>query len=138
MSSGEEGEPEEMVLDDDEPEEEKPIEVQEQKVEVRASSFLDGEYLEPPISPKRARVPTAKDHITSRYLTKYEKARVLGVRALQISRNAPARVDLKPTETDSLVIAEKELTEKRMPFIVRRHLPDGSFEDWKLSDLIID
>jgi DNA-directed RNA polymerase I, II, and III subunit RPABC2 len=34
---------------------------------------------------------------------------------------------------DPLTIAEKELSEKKIPFIIRRYLPDGSFEDWKIS-----
>lgn len=73
-------------------------------------------------------------------MTKYERARVLGTRALQIrsahsyialavtdsqpSRNAPTLVDLEG-ETDPLQIAIKELNQKKMPLIVRRYLPDG-------------
>lgn len=34
-------------------------------------------------------------------------------------------------------IAMKELREKKIPFIIRRFLPDGSFEDWRIQDLII-
>lgn len=78
------------------------------------------------------------ERITSRYMTKYERARVLGTRAMQISRNAPVMVELSAHETDPLVIAEKELREGKMPFIIRRYLPDGSFEDWKIEELIID
>lgn len=74
--------------------------------------------------------------ITTKYLTKYEKARVLGTRALQISMNAPVMVDVG-NETDPLEIAYKELREKKIPFIIRRYLPDGSYEDWPLGDLII-
>jgi DNA-directed RNA polymerase I, II, and III subunit RPABC2 len=61
---------------------------------------------------------------TTPYMTKYERARVLGVRALQISQNAPVLVDLEG-ETDPLNIATKELREKRLPLIVRRYMPDG-------------
>lgn len=49
---------------------------------------------------------------TTPYMTKYERARVLGVRATQISQNAPVLVDLEG-ETDPLAIALKELKEKR-------------------------
>lgn len=76
------------------------------------------------------------ERITTRYLTKYEKARVLGTRALQISMNAPVMVDVG-TETDPLEIAYKELREKKIPFTIRRYLPDGSYEDWGLNELII-
>ena len=33
-------------------------------------------------------------------------------------------------------IAEKELREKKIPFTVRRYLPDGSYEDWSVEELI--
>ncbi|GAB4815438.1 hypothetical protein N2152v2_002484 [Parachlorella kessleri] len=79
---------------------------------------------------------TQKESITTRYLTKYEKARVLGTRALQISMNAPVMVDVG-NETDPLEIAYKELREKVIPFTIRRYLPDGSYEDHDLKDLII-
>lgn len=77
------------------------------------------------------------ERITTRYLTKYERARVLGTRALQISMNAPVMVDLDG-ETDPLRIAEKELRERKIPIIVRRYLPDGSHEDWSIDELIVD
>ena len=171
--------------------------------------------------------PPARPRITTRYLTKYEKARVLGTRALQISMNAPVMTDVgdetgeavdsvvwrgqrlhPPTwgyhcarrrrssiahtlacasstkvpkiggelngaashvaaaaepghllpprcspsalpcsapsplpwsvlSTDPLEIAYKELREKKIPFTIRRYLPDGSYEDWGLDELII-
>jgi len=77
------------------------------------------------------------ERITTRYLTKYERARVLGTRALQISMNAPVMVDLDG-ETDPLRIAEKELRERKIPIIIRRYLPDGSHEDWSIDELIVD
>jgi DNA-directed RNA polymerase I, II, and III subunit RPABC2 len=76
------------------------------------------------------------DRMTTPYLTKYEKARVLGTRALQISLSAPTLVDVT-NETDPIQIAMKELREKKMPFYVRRYLPDGSFEDWDVNELIV-
>ena len=70
-------------------------------------------------------------------MTKYERARILGSRALQISKNAPLMVD-PGDESDPYRLAEIELSEKKIPFIVRRYLPDGSFEDWKVSELYIE
>lgn len=64
---------------------------------------------------------------TTPYMTKYERARILGTRALQISLNAPPLVDLEG-ETDPLQIAMKEFSQKKIPLIVRRYLPDGSYE----------
>lgn len=72
---------------------------------------------------------------TTPYMTKYERARVLGTRALQISMNAPVLVDLEG-ETDPLQIAIKELREKKIPLVVRRYLPDGKYEDWTCEELL--
>ena len=69
-------------------------------------------------------------------MTKYEKARILGTRALQISMNAPLMVEPEGL-TDPLEIAMKELQQRKIPFIVRRHMPDGSYEDWGVQELII-
>ncbi len=51
------------------------------------------------------------------------------------SMNAPPLVDVK-NETDPIRIAMMELKANRVPFIVRRHLPDGSFEDWPVQELV--
>lgn len=75
--------------------------------------------------------------VTTRYMTKYERARVLGTRALQISMNAPVMVDIAG-ETDPLKIAMKELRERKIPMIIRRYMPDNSFEDWSIDELIIE
>ncbi|KAL6947437.1 subunit common to RNA polymerases I, II, and III [Hanseniaspora osmophila] len=78
-----------------------------------------------------------EERTTTPYMTKYERARILGTRALQISMNAPVFVDLEG-ETDPLRIAMKELAEKKIPLVIRRYLPDGSFEDWTVEELIVD
>ena len=83
------------------------------------------------------RAVSANERITTKYMTKYERAPVLGTRALQISMNAPVMVDIGG-ETDPLKIAMKELRERKIPMIIRRYLPDNSYEDWPLDDLIID
>lgn len=89
------------------------------------------------------------ERITTPYMTKYEKARILGTRALQIryvsreklylilvSMNAPVLVPAEG-EMDPLAIAQKELVAKKIPLLVRRYLPDGSFEDWSVAELIV-
>lgn len=72
---------------------------------------------------------------TTPYMTKYERARILGTRALQISMNAPVLVDLEG-ETDPLQIAIKELNQKKIPLVIRRYLPDGWYEDWSCEELL--
>ncbi|AAK39911.1 DNA-DIRECTED RNA POLYMERASES I, II, AND III 15 KD POLYPEPTIDE(RPABC6) (nucleomorph) [Guillardia theta] len=70
-------------------------------------------------------------------LTKYEKARILGARALQISMGAPILTEVN-TLSDSLDIASKELYERKIPITIRRYLPNGRYEDWKIEELIFD
>lgn len=77
------------------------------------------------------------EKLTKPYMTKYEKTKILGIRALQISKNSPIMVDANG-ETDSLKIAQMELRERKIPIIVRRYLPNGVYEDWKIDDMIID
>ncbi|CAD5206120.1 unnamed protein product [Bursaphelenchus okinawaensis] len=74
--------------------------------------------------------------VTTQFMTKYERARILGTRALQIAMGAPVMVELEG-ETDPLEVARKELKEKKIPIIIRRYLPDGSFEDWGVEELIV-
>ena len=76
------------------------------------------------------------NRITTKYMTKYERARVLGTRALQIAMCAPVMVELEG-ETDPLQIAMKELKQGKIPIIIRRYLPDHSYEDWSIDELII-
>jgi len=78
-----------------------------------------------------------RERKTSKYMTKYERARILGTRALQISMNAPVMVELEG-ETDPLEIAMKELRARKIPFTIRRYLPDGSYEDWGVDELIVE
>uniref|UniRef100_A0A915PYU8 RPB6 homolog n=1 Tax=Setaria digitata TaxID=48799 RepID=A0A915PYU8_9BILA len=74
------------------------------------------------------------ERVTTPFMTKYERARILGTRALQIAMGAPVMVELEG-ETDPLEIARKELKHQKIPLIVRRYLPDGSFEDWSVDEL---
>lgn len=89
------------------------------------------------VLPSGADTREQKDRKTTRYMTKYERARIIGTRALQISMNAPIMVELEG-ETDPLQIAMKELRERKIPLIIRRYLPDGSYEDWSVDELEID
>jgi len=76
-------------------------------------------------------------HRTLPYLTKYEKARILGQRAKQIECGAKPLVKVPENIIDGYIIAELELQQKRIPFIIRRPIPGGAFEYWNLKDLEI-
>jgi DNA-directed RNA polymerase I, II, and III subunit RPABC2 len=74
-------------------------------------------------------------HRTIPYLTKYERARILGQRAKQIESGAKPLVKIPENIVDSYIIAELELREKKIPFIIRRPIPGGACEYWNLKDL---
>lgn len=76
-------------------------------------------------------------HKTIPFLTKYEKARVLGQRAKQIECGAKPLVKVPENVIDGYIIAEMELQQKRIPFIIKRPIPGGAFEYWNLKDLEI-
>ena len=74
-------------------------------------------------------------HNTIPILSKFEKTRVLGLRAKQINEGAKPFVEVNQNNYDGYVIASKELVQKKIPFIIRRPLPNGASEYWRLSDL---
>ena len=76
-------------------------------------------------------------HITLPFLTKYEKARVLGVRSKQLNNDADSFIDVPTNMISGILIAEDELKQKKIPYIIRRPLPNGACEYWKLEDLEI-
>lgn len=76
-------------------------------------------------------------HRTIPFLTKYERARVLGQRAKQIETGSKPLVKVPENIIDGYLIAEIELEQKKIPFIIRRPLPNGGSEYWRLNDLQI-
>ena len=76
-------------------------------------------------------------HKTFPFITKYEIARVIGERSKQIESGASIYTDIDDNTIDSYLIALKEFNEKKIPFIIKRPIPNGSCEYWKLQDLEI-
>jgi DNA-directed RNA polymerase subunit K/omega len=74
-------------------------------------------------------------HKTVPFLTKYERTRILGQRAKQIECGAKPLVKIPENIIDSYIIAELELDQKTIPFIIRRPIPSGGSEYWNLKDL---
>jgi DNA-directed RNA polymerase subunit K/omega len=69
-------------------------------------------------------------------LTRFERARVVGARALQISMGAPVLLDLSPAAKSPIEIAETELAEGALPISIRRALPDGTSMNIPLKTLL--
>ena len=76
-------------------------------------------------------------HTTLPFISRYERARVLGERAKQLNSGATPFVEIDETMIDGYLIAVKEFEEKKIPFIIQRPLPNGACEYWKLKDLEI-
>lgn len=82
---------------------------------------------------------------TTNRLTRYEKAKILGMRMEQLARGAPPLVDPLPKPPPDMggptalvrLIAEQELQERKLPYMVQRRLPNGSREFWRLCDMFI-
>jgi DNA-directed RNA polymerase subunit K/omega len=76
-------------------------------------------------------------HKTMPFLTKYEKTRVLGQRAKQLNQGAQPMIPFDKKIIDGYLIAQLELQQKALPFIIRRPIPGGKSEYWRLADLEI-
>lgn len=77
------------------------------------------------------------NHRTYPFLTNFERTKIIGLRANQLSKGSASFISVPKHITDVRDIARLELEQKRLPFIVKRPLPNGSFEYWRLSDLLI-
>lgn len=69
-------------------------------------------------------------------LTRFEKARVIGARALQIAMGAPILIDVPPDVKSPVDIALLELKEGALPMSIRRQLPDGTSQNIPLKALL--
>lgn len=78
------------------------------------------------------------NHKTFPILSKYEKARIIGLRVSQLNKGVPTFLEVTPNNyIDKTLIAQQELNEKKIPFIIKRPIPNGSFEYWNIKDLEI-
>jgi DNA-directed RNA polymerase I, II, and III subunit RPABC2 len=77
-----------------------------------------------------------KKNKTKNILSKYEKVKILGVRTEQLQRGAEPLIKWEG-EFDPRRIAKEELAQRKTPFMIRRKLPDGTLEYFRLEDMII-
>lgn len=78
-----------------------------------------------------------RNNITKNILSKYEKTKIIGMRMEQLARNSAPYVTVEPGNFNPLKIAEQELMERKIPFMVSRKLPNGIVEYWRLCDMLI-
>ena len=78
-----------------------------------------------------------ENHTSQPFLTVFEQTKVLGFRTNQLAQGARPYIAVPDHVTECLDIAKLELEQRRLPFIIKRPMPDGKFEYWRLSDLLI-
>lgn len=96
------------------------------------SSFLESRELRKKYKEVRKLIK-----IGSIFLTRYEKARIVGARALQISFGAPILVNKPNDMIDPIRIAQFELKSKILPLTIRREYPSGEYQDIPINMLIL-
>ena len=71
-------------------------------------------------------------------MTKFEKARIFGLRLQQLVSGAKALIDTSKLKGNRRIveeeIVEEEIKQRKLPFIIRRTLPNGTYEDWKIEE----
>ena len=77
-----------------------------------------------------------KTYITSKFLNKYEKTKVISERVQQLANNSKPLISNPKNYDDIYQIAFEELRQKKIPFIIKRPI-NNTFEYWKLEDLRI-
>jgi DNA-directed RNA polymerase I, II, and III subunit RPABC2 len=90
----------------------------------------------PPDTTTREAAPDT-NHRSQPWLSQFERTKILGFRTNQLAQGAKPYVPVPKHIVSTLDIAKLELKERRLPFIISRILPDGTFEFWRLSDLMI-
>lgn len=108
-------------------------------------SILDYADSIKPKVPLRAAMPTVSDlkkhlddnHRSQPFLSVFEKTKILGFRANQLAQGARPYILVPEHISNVLDIAKLELEQRRLPLILKRPMPDGTFEYWRLSDLLL-
>jgi len=69
-------------------------------------------------------------------LTRFERARIVGARALQLALGAPPFIPIPPDASDPITLAMRELEAGVLPISLRRTLPNGNYQDIPLASLL--
>jgi len=106
-------------------------EKQKEELEKKLKEIEDRQIVEKIEDHTPQEIPCEKGKITigPPTLTRFEKARIMGARALQLSLGAPPFIPIPETARTSLDIAMEELEERVIPIIIRRVLPNGDFQN---------
>ncbi|MFB5605646.1 MAG: DNA-directed RNA polymerase subunit K [Nitrosarchaeum sp.] len=106
-------------------------EKQQDALEKRIKEIEAREVVETIEEHEAVEIPCEKGKITigPPTLTRFEKARIMGARALQLSLGAPTFIPIPKTARISLDIAMEELEQRVIPITIRRVLPNGDYQN---------
>jgi len=106
-------------------------EKQEEDLVNRLAEIENRETIESVVEHEPVEIPCEKGKITigPPTLTRFEKARIMGARALQLSLGAPPFIQIPKTARISLDISMEELEQKVIPITIRRVLPNGNYQN---------
>ena len=109
-----------------------------EQIELEDDSFLD---IEQTVNTVVSEKNTYSNYYSNQkkshnFLTKFEKAKIIGIRSQMIANGSRPCVDVPKNITSSLDIATLEFEQKKIPLLIRRKLTDNSVEDWRLEDFI--
>lgn len=77
------------------------------------------------------------NHKSVPYLTQFERTKIIGFRSNQLAQGSRPLIQVPSHVTDVIEIARLELEQRRLPFLLKRPMPDGTYEYWRLADLIL-
>jgi DNA-directed RNA polymerase subunit K/omega len=98
---------------------------------------LDYEEDEQPSIPLRTTLSEDDPyHKSMPFLSVFERTKILGMRTNQLAQGARPYIVVPEHITNILDIAKLELEQRRLPIIIKRHMPDGTYEKFRLSDMI--
>ena len=106
-------------------------EKEQEALEKKIKEIQDREIIERVEEHEPVEIPCEKGKITigPPTLTRFEKARIMGARALQLSQGAPTFIPIPKTARISLDIAMEELEKRAIPITIRRVLPNGDYQN---------
>jgi len=87
-------------------------------------------------SKKKAPEEVREGLIGPSHLTRFERARIMGARALQLSFGAPPLIEVTPDLADAMSISRAELATKALPISIRRTLPSGQYQNIPIAELM--
>ena len=106
-------------------------EKEQDNLEKRIKEIEQREIVETVETHEVVEIPCEKGKVTigPPTLTRFEKARIMGARALQLSQGAPPFIPIPKTARISLDIAMEELEQRVIPITIRRVLPNGDYQN---------